>query len=131
MSISIRAPPGQARHPHTGACRATIKRKNLGVKSCIATFPSQCHETTCPSVRRTARQHRQRACVYDAELALFEPIRRIAIQRLALQPGDTVLDVGCGTGLSFELLRQGIGAKGRIVGIEQAPDMIAKARARI
>ena len=76
-------------------------------------------------------QYRQRAGVYDLELALFEPIRRAAIDRLALQPGEVVLDVGCGTGLSLPLLQQGIGAAGRIVGIEQSPEMIARARQRV
>jgi ubiquinone/menaquinone biosynthesis C-methylase UbiE len=42
-----------------------------------------------------------------------------------------VLDVGCGTGLSFAGLRRGVGATGRIVGIEQSPEMIAKARRRV
>jgi cyclopropane fatty-acyl-phospholipid synthase-like methyltransferase len=46
-------------------------------------------------------QYRKRAGAYDLELAAFEPIRRMAIERLQLTPGDTVLDVGCGTGLSF------------------------------
>ena len=76
-------------------------------------------------------QYRQRAGVYDLELALFEPIRREAISRLALQPGEVVLDVGCGTGLSLPLLQQGIGAAGRIVGIEQSPEMIERARQRV
>ena len=76
-------------------------------------------------------QYRRRASVYDLELALFEPIRRDAIARLELQQGDTVLDVGCGTGLSFALVRQAIGANGKIVGMEQSPEMVAKARARI
>jgi len=75
-------------------------------------------------------QYRLRAKVYDHELAAFEPIRRRAIDCLQLQPGDTVLDVGCGTGLSFELLRQGVGARGRIIGVEQSPDMIAIAEER-
>ena len=76
-------------------------------------------------------QYRRRAGVYDLELAWFEPVRRRAVERLAPRAGDVVLDVGCGTGLSLPLLRQGIGAKGRIVGIEQSPEMIEKARERV
>ena len=76
-------------------------------------------------------QYRRRAGVYDIELALFEPVRRRAVERLALRTGDVVFDVGCGTGLSLPLLRPRVGAKGRIVGIEQSPEMIAKARDRV
>lgn len=76
-------------------------------------------------------QYGRRAGVYDLELALFEPIRERALQRLALRPGQRVLDVGCGTGLSFPGLRAGVGAGGRIVGIEQSPEMLARARARV
>ncbi|APW36292.1 methyltransferase type 11 [Rhodoferax koreense] len=76
-------------------------------------------------------QYRQRADVYDLEMALWEPIRREAIHQLALRPGQTVLDVGCGTGLSFGPLVQALGAHGRVIGIEQSPDMLAKARARV
>lgn len=76
-------------------------------------------------------QYRRRAGTYDLELALLEPIRRLAVARLALQPGQTVLDVACGTGLSLALLQQGVGAGGRIVGIEQSPEMIARARRRV
>lgn len=76
-------------------------------------------------------QYQRRAGVYDAELALFEPIRTDAIAALKLRPGATVLDVGCGTGLSFGLLHQHVGATGRIVGIEQCPEMMAQAQARV
>jgi SAM-dependent methyltransferase len=76
-------------------------------------------------------QYRRRANVYDLELALVEPIRRRAVARLALVGGDCVLDVGCGTGLSLALLHQAVGAQGRIVGIEQSPEMIDKARQRV
>lgn len=84
-----------------------------------------------PDRRAALAQYRRRADVYDTELALFEPIRSDAIEGLRLRPGGVVLDVGCGTGLSFEPLRQRIGRTGRIVGIEQCPEMMAKARARV
>ncbi|TAM10917.1 MAG: class I SAM-dependent methyltransferase, partial [Nevskiaceae bacterium] len=84
-----------------------------------------------PNRAQALTQYRQRAAVYDLELALFEPIRRMAIARLALQRGDVVLDVGCGTGLSLVLLGQGIGTRGRIIGIDQSPEMIEKARERV
>jgi SAM-dependent methyltransferase len=76
-------------------------------------------------------QYRRRASVYDLELALFEPARRRAVTWLEAQAGDTVLDVGCGTGLSFELLQSAVGARGRIIGIEQSPEMIEIARQRV
>lgn len=76
-------------------------------------------------------QYRRRAGVYDLELAAFEPIRRSAVARLQLRPGDRVLDVACGTGLSFDLLQEVVGPQGRIVAIEQCPEMLEQARARV
>lgn len=90
-----------------------------------------------PASRRTPNrsaalaQYRRRADLYDRELAPFEPIRGEAVACLGLRPGDAVLDVGCGTGLSFELLHHRVGKTGRIVGIEQCPEMMAKAQARV
>ena len=75
--------------------------------------------------------YRARAAHYDEELTPFEPLRQAAIDRLQLQPGQTVLDAGCGTGLSFAPLLQRLGPEGRIVGIEQCPDMLARARERL
>lgn len=76
-------------------------------------------------------QYRRRAGVYDIELGLFEPVRQRAVERLALNTGDVVFDVGCGTGLSLPLLHPLVGAKGRIVGIEQSPEMMQLARERV
>ena len=39
--------------------------------------------------------------------------------------------MGCGTGLSLAPLLQRLGPQGRIVGIEQCPDMLARARERL
>ena len=49
---------------------------------------------------------------------------------LQLQPGQVVLDVGCGTGLSLALLRAAVGETGRIYGFDQSPEMLALARTR-
>lgn len=76
-------------------------------------------------------QYRQRAGIYDLEMALWEPIRREAVALLGLRQGDKVLDVGCGTGLSFGPMVSALGDQGRIFGIEQSPEMIEKARERV
>ncbi|HEY9095194.1 MAG TPA: methyltransferase domain-containing protein [Hydrogenophaga sp.] len=84
------------------------------------------------ATRRSAlQQYRMRAHQYDMELQPFEPLRQAAIARLHLQPGEVVLDVGCGTGLSFAPLMEKLGPTGRVVGIEQCPEMMAKASERI
>lgn len=75
--------------------------------------------------------YRQRHAVYDIELSLYEPLRRDAVMRLGLREGDVVLDVGCGTGLSLALLRQCVGASGRVIGIEQSPEMIGHAQSLV
>jgi ubiquinone/menaquinone biosynthesis C-methylase UbiE len=51
-------------------------------------------------------------------------LHRRAVDRLAPEPGQSVLDVGCGTGLSFELIEEGIGPAGRLVGVELSPEML-------
>ena len=83
-----------------------------------------------PNRSTALRQYRSRARIYDLELALFEPVRQRAIELLHLKKGDSVLDVGCGTGLSLTALEGLVGAEGSIIGIEQSPEMLERARAR-
>lgn len=61
----------------------------------------------------------------------FEPIREQAMDQLQLDPGDSVLDVGCGPGVNFSYLREQIGSSGRIHSIDYAPEMVTKARERV
>jgi ubiquinone/menaquinone biosynthesis C-methylase UbiE len=55
--------------------------------------------------------------------------RQQCIGKLALKPGETVIDAGCGTGLSFPALENGIGSGGSIIGIDQSSEQLAQARA--
>jgi demethylmenaquinone methyltransferase/2-methoxy-6-polyprenyl-1,4-benzoquinol methylase len=84
-----------------------------------------------PDASASAAKYRRRAAHYDIELEPFEPMRARAIEVLDPRPGDTVLDVGCGTGLSFAPLLRRIGPGGRIVGVDPSPDMLARARDRV
>lgn len=76
-------------------------------------------------------QYQLRAAGYDHELALFEPLRHVALQKLALQEGDSVLDTGCGTGLSLPALSALVGPSGHVVGVEQCAEMIERAQLRV
>jgi demethylmenaquinone methyltransferase/2-methoxy-6-polyprenyl-1,4-benzoquinol methylase len=54
-----------------------------------------------------------------------------AAQALGLRPGDTVVEIACGTGLNFSLIEQAIGPDGRIVGVDLTDAMLAQAQHRI
>ena len=75
--------------------------------------------------------YRSKAAGYDASAEFTMPLRRRTIALLQLQAGQTVLDVGAGTGLSYALLRQGVGEQGRVLAFEQSPDMFALAQQRV
>jgi arsenite methyltransferase len=45
-----------------------------------------------------------------------------------LQPGETVVDLGCGAGFDTILAAQMVGAEGRVIGIDMTPAMLQKAR---
>ena len=77
------------------------------------------------------RKYRRNARLYDLVRVPTARVRDIAVGRLSLRPGDTVLDFGCGTGLSFELLERTVGPTGRIIGVDVSPDMLAKAREKV
>jgi demethylmenaquinone methyltransferase/2-methoxy-6-polyprenyl-1,4-benzoquinol methylase len=53
------------------------------------------------------------------------------VQALGLCPGDSVVDIACGTGLNFSLIEQAIGPDGRIVGVDLTDAMLARAQHRI
>lgn len=75
--------------------------------------------------------YHEHARSFDRDTAIFQPFRRAVVDALPLRRGQAVLDVGCGTGLCFGLLRERVGPYGTIVGIEESPEMAAVAREHI
>ena len=47
----------------------------------------------------------------------------------ALEPGERVLDLGCGAGTDSLVVAQMVGPEGHVTGIDMTPEMLAKARA--
>lgn len=71
------------------------------------------------------------AAAYQRRTSLFDGWRDQLVERLAPRPGDVVLDAGCGCGLNLPALRERVGPHGRIIGVEQSPDLLAVARHRV
>lgn len=60
----------------------------------------------------------------------FREFRQRTVTLAQLQPGEQVLDVGCGTGtLAIEVARR-VGRTGRVVGIDPGTEQIARARVK-
>jgi ubiquinone/menaquinone biosynthesis C-methylase UbiE len=82
--------------------------------------------------------YRKKAKHYDISSRLYpipgyphRALRLRAIRELGLRPGDTVIDIACGTGLNFPLLEDVVGPGGRIVGVDLTDAMLAQAQDRI
>ncbi|MBQ3302198.1 MAG: methyltransferase domain-containing protein, partial [Eggerthellaceae bacterium] len=74
--------------------------------------------------------------IYDPELIAFLPADAIKASRgcadphafAALQPGESVLDLGSGGGIDSLLAAREVGEAGRVVGIDMTDDMLELAR---
>ena len=57
--------------------------------------------------------------------------RHRAVRALRAQPGATIVELGCGTGLNFELIERVVGPAGRIIGVDFTDAMLVQARRRV
>lgn len=60
--------------------------------------------------------------------AIGRPVATDLIELAALEPGERVLDVACGTGIVARLAREEVGADGTVAGLDPNPGMLAVAR---
>lgn len=86
----------------------------------------------------TLHLYRKRAQRYDMAMWIYrmagfhiDQYRRDTVAALALQPGDTVVELGCGTGLNFLLIERAIGPEGRLIGVDLTDAMLAQAQKRV
>ncbi len=67
------------------------------------------------------------ARVPDASVASFAGVANpFALGRI--EPGQTVLDLGCGAGTDLLVAAQMVGLEGRAIGVDMTPAMLARAR---
>ena len=79
----------------------------------------------------TSAAYGSEASHYDQRTDAFRQWRELLIERLPVHRGDTVLDVGCGTGLCLPRLQEKVGATGAIVGIDASEQMLQVAADRV
>jgi demethylmenaquinone methyltransferase/2-methoxy-6-polyprenyl-1,4-benzoquinol methylase len=82
--------------------------------------------------------YKNQAANYDASLWFFylmgfriKAYRKAAVDGLNLKAGNTVIDLGCGTGLNFKLLQKKVGPTGKIIGVDLSEGMLGQAKDRI
>src|SRR5258708_22144534 len=73
-----------------------------------------------------------RALWYDAfvwlvSLGREHSYREKALDLASLKPGESVLDIGCGTGTLAIAAKRRVGAAGRVYGVDASPEMLARA----
>lgn len=62
--------------------------------------------------------------------AQISSLGQVALERAAVQPGESVLDVGCGCGHTSLELADRVGPTGRVLGIDVSRPMLERARER-
>jgi ubiquinone/menaquinone biosynthesis C-methylase UbiE len=85
-----------------------------------------------PDVAPTQAYYGRWAGLYD-RLATAPGVaswRRSAVDALALEPGDTVVEMGCGTGANLPYLRERVGPAGTVVGLDVTRGVLERARER-
>jgi len=57
--------------------------------------------------------------------------RKMTIKALELSKGDTVVELGCGTGSNFSLVLDAIGPSGKLIGVDITDKMLEQARKKV
>jgi demethylmenaquinone methyltransferase/2-methoxy-6-polyprenyl-1,4-benzoquinol methylase len=105
-----------------GGAAGRLARRSVPLASRVA--------TAAPDPPLARESYRTLAEFYDVRTLAGQPYRRQAVRRLGASRGETILDIGCGTGLNFAQLEAAVGPSGRLVGVDASAQMLAQARPR-
>src|ERR1700750_2723602 len=72
---------------------------------------------------RVARFYR----AFEPLYLIFPVARRKAVAALGLKSGDTVLEIGAGTGRNFPYLVEAVGPSGSVIGVDASEGMLREA----
>ena len=80
---------------------------------------------------KSVADYRAIAAQYDQATRRINGVRRDAVGALNLEPDETVMDVGCGSGFSFGPILEAIGPSGRLLAFDHSPELLSIAESRI
>ena len=61
----------------------------------------------------------------------LQAYRKKAVKELQLKAGDTVVEIGCGTGLNLSVLQKTVGSRGRVIGVDATDTMLNRAKNKV
>ncbi len=78
-----------------------------------------------------SRYYRFQSIIYDITRWTFLFGRTLLIRESLIQPGFTVLEIGCGTGRNFNPIQTRLQGRGRLIGVDCSEPMLSRAKARV
>ena len=117
-----------------------MKHRTLWVVVALAgTAGYAAHRASLGEIRgpeAVKRLYDRLAPAYDVTAWIFGPLggRRLqerAVDLLDLRHGDTVVELGCGTGINLPALAHAVGEHGHVLGIDLSAGMLEQARRRV
>ena len=74
--------------------------------------------------RETARRYQR----FTEKTTMYQDLSRVMVDLAGLRPGMTLLDLGCGTGITTQIALEALGQRGHIYALDISEPMLALAR---
>jgi S-adenosylmethionine-diacylgycerolhomoserine-N-methlytransferase len=75
--------------------------------------------------------YRIQSGIYDASRWTFLYGRNRVVECLRIEPGERVLEIGCGTGKNFDMIQQCLHGTGELTGVDCSAPMLRKASEKV
>jgi ubiquinone/menaquinone biosynthesis C-methylase UbiE len=75
----------------------------------------------------TARRYQ----IFTEQTSMYQELSRLMVQLAGIEPGQQVLDLGCGTGITTQTVLQDLGDSGQVYAVDVSGPMLAVARRQI